>query len=588
MPLTSDQISQNYKKCFDLAVKLIAQSNRTRGYEIDKSNQQLIDLAQSVTGDENIVRLIQDTLFNPPEYEPALRAAIDTVKNELFFDVNKKRFLSLDKHNLDFLIYNNPSETETVVDLRDEDQELKLLNILESKLSQNGFTYLKNRILPQISDWQIGIRRLFHLKNIEIKEQELSKIENKIKLIRRFYPKGNIPVTSNLDGREPLDEKQIINCYKNVYIEIEPRFPPYFLQNNGQRRAALLTRFLIEEILQSNPETILKQKNETFFIRHKLQNIYRLFNYSANRALGNAYPALIPPWLHSRAQENYWEKEENRMHAIRWLVEKRIGITAQCFRKAYIPRKVFAENGLSYMFNKYYNSVSKALKSAYPAMEPWELGSVPLDYWTEENSARAVRWIIDQNNWQPNELAGLVRKKIFTRKTFSEFGLATLFEKKFGKNIFSAVSIAYPGKFHPWQFGNVASDYWDENKNIYHASKWIVRQEGIDEKEIPKAVRSKRINFNIFKKYSIDAALKRLSKGSLERLFEPYFWREHRRCLEEYKLLFKLNGLIRSEKGANFFTNYLLYGFFTPAVQRVSNDYAARYERMFRRIQRRK
>jgi hypothetical protein len=200
MPLTSDQISLNYKKCFALSVKLIAQSNRTRGYESDKSNQQLIDLAQSVTGDENIVRLIQDTLFNPPEYEPALRAAIDTVKKELFFDVNKKRFLSLDKHNLDFLICTNPSETETIVDLRDEDQELKLLNILESKLSQTGFTYLKNRILPQISDWQIGIRRLFHLKDIEIKEQELSKIEDKIKLIRRFYPKGKIPVTSNLDA----------------------------------------------------------------------------------------------------------------------------------------------------------------------------------------------------------------------------------------------------------------------------------------------------------------------------------------------------------------------------------------------------
>jgi hypothetical protein len=56
MPLTSDQISLNYKKCFALSVKLIAQSNRTRGYESDKSNQQLIDLAQSVTGDENSSR----------------------------------------------------------------------------------------------------------------------------------------------------------------------------------------------------------------------------------------------------------------------------------------------------------------------------------------------------------------------------------------------------------------------------------------------------------------------------------------------------------------------------------------------------
>ena len=136
---------------------------------------------------------------------------------------------------------------------------------------------------------------------------------------------------SKIDVSQNLDESVIINCYKNVYLGIENTFPLLFLQKNAHRRAAILTRFLIEEILEINPHDVLEKEDETFFIRHKLQNVYRLFNYSVNRTLGNTYPELIHPWLSSRTPENYWEIETNRINAIQWLVEEKMQISSKNF-----------------------------------------------------------------------------------------------------------------------------------------------------------------------------------------------------------------------------------------------------------------
>ena len=62
--------------------------------------------------------------------------------------------------------------------------------------------------------------------------------------------------------------------------------------------------------------------------------------------------------------------------------------------KANINRNDFASNGLSFLFNKYYNSVSAALAEAYPEKFPWEFGNIQLSFWTDENSKQAIHWQI--------------------------------------------------------------------------------------------------------------------------------------------------------------------------------------------------
>jgi hypothetical protein len=182
----------------------------------------------------------------------------------------------------------------------------------------------------------------------------------------------------------------------------------------------------------------------------------------------------------------------------------------------------------------------------------------------------------------------LVSEKTLTRKTFSQFGLATLFEKKFNKNIYQAINMAYPEQFEPWEFGKVSSFYWSDNKNLLRASYWIANKEGVENHKIPWAIRTGKLTLKSLKKYSVGAALKKISRGKLEHLFAPLIWKEHAQYLDEQRIMNKLQSLIRQEKHRKHLGFYLLYGFFAPNVHLVSDTYVDHYERMIKRIKRRR
>ena len=238
--------------------------------------------------------------------------------------------------------------------------------------------------------------------------------------------------------------------------------------------------------------------------------------------------------------------------------------------------KYFANNGLSFLFNNYYNSVSSVLAEAYPDKNPWELGNVPLSFWTDENSVGAVHWLVRQKNWKISELPSKVQNKEFNRKTFSEFGLATLFEKKFNKNIYNAISLAFPNRFYPWEFGKVPSTYWANNQNIFHASKWVA------ENNIVHSIREGRLTFRIFENYSIGQALKKMSNGKIDKLFGTLFWIEHSAFLDEKRILRKIKNQNKRFLKLNIIRT-LLYGLFAGEVAKTH----FRQQRVYRRISQR-
>lgn len=583
MRLSAEQISQNYTRCYQLTAQLLNRKFRGRGFDADPEHQQFVDLCQSVVGHESVVVLLQKQQFDPSIYQSVLEEAIDEVKRLFFPDTCKKRFISLDALQSDFPDFQTVPKDGEDVEAPAISEEAILENFRKT-LSAESFTYFRNCLLPSLPVWGWNLQYLFC--NPGNHSSRFAEIEKKLLLFKKFYPEGIVSI-ENLNGLNDLSGQQVVNAFLNVYLEIERTFPPNFLQRDGEKRSALIVRFLIEKILNIRPETILELKDETFFIQHKLQNVYRFFNYSANRVLRNAYPAMIPPWLHSRSSARYWENPRNRVEAVRWLVEHRLNISPGELYKHPLAKQAFARNGLSYMFNRHYNSVSKALSEAYPHLEPWEIGKVPYDYWNEENIARAVRWMVKKKGWDVTDLPAKLRSREFNRKTFSEFGLATLFEKKFAKNIYRAVSAAWPGQFEPWEMGKVPSEYWESPENVYNASKWIAEQEGIAVHQIVPAVRKKNLNISILRKYSIGAALKRLSKGNLEVIFAPFFWREHRNFLHEHKLLRKINLLKNAERKSNLL-HFLLYGLFMYDVQEKSLQNIHRYERIAHRIHQRR
>ena len=364
MRLSSNQISRNYQLCYELTSSLLTGKLRLRGVDHQNDNPEKIDLIQSIIGHEDIVELIQYTPFCMQIYELQILKSMDEVKKSLFPDVNKKRYISIDNKNFSYL-ENYLVSDETIHNAEDK----KLKNISTTKicslLKPDLEDYYKNKLLlnnPSIENI------LFNIP----KDQNKFKLHlnHKIYLFKKFYSDGKIEMTNVADVNHPLNRKQIIDIYLKVYLDIEKFFPINFLQTNAKKRSSILVKFLVEEILEKDPQKILDEKDESLFIKHKLQNIYRLFNYSFNRVLGNAYPELIHPWLQSRTPVDYWEDKDNRISAVKWLVEEKLNHSPEALYKANINRNDFSNNGLSFLFNNYYYSVSSAFAETYPEKYP--------------------------------------------------------------------------------------------------------------------------------------------------------------------------------------------------------------------------
>ena len=584
MKLSREEISKNYFEALKLASKLIHQTRRQKGYSQNLSPALISELTQTATGSETVVELIQTQRYNTEIYKPFLLEAIDQCKKQFFPDVKKHRFISLSQTEFE-ISTEELQEPEQPAGIFLDNSASLILHHLKSNLNASDFNYI-NQILQKR---EMNITCLLRALNINSEfndSPDYKIISQKINLLRKLYPTGHVINTTKIDARQKLSKNIIINCYKNVYLGIDRTFPTIFLKRDAEQRAAILTKYLVEKILDIGPGDVLEKEDETFFIRHKLQNVYRLFNYSVNRVLGNAYPEVIHPWFSSRIPGNYWENESNRIQAIKWLIEDKLKIIPDKLFAYSVSRKNFAENGLSYMFNQYYNSVSRALNEAYPNLNLWEIGPVPLQYWHDYNAKKAVHWLIQKNHWEITDLPKLVSEKKLNRKTFSRFGLATLFEKKFNKNIYQAVNLAYPGKFEPWQFGKVSTSYWKDKSNLHRASHWIAIREGVDSHNVPAAIREGKLGLHSLKKYSFGNALKKISSGKLEHLFAPFIWKEHAQYLDDQRIMNKLQFLIRKEKHRRHLGFYLLYGFFAPNMHLISDTYVEQYERMIKRRKR--
>ncbi len=87
------------------------------------------------------------------------------------------------------------------------------------------------------------------------------------------------------------------------------------------------------------------------------------------------------------------------------MIETRLSIDIQNCNKLRISKTDFSKYGLSYLFNTFYNSVSKALQETYPWIMPWQTGNIPPNYWSDENSTMAIKWLVAKLGWQINDLS---------------------------------------------------------------------------------------------------------------------------------------------------------------------------------------
>lgn len=592
MKLSAHEITQNYYSGYQLALDIIRQRHETMGFGSVLGSAESIDLAQSVFGCERLVSLIQAEKFDRQVYSRVITEEVDKLSKELFPNVGKRRFISLDKLHDAYSVEFEQAEEPPAVDSL---SQFEILDYLKNKLSPERFDYLQHIFQNQKTTdrefiWNEKIYRLL--------DQSLDYLVEKIDRMRQLYPDGVPFQQEDIDVRQNLSEETIIGCYKNVYLGIYSKFPMNFLSHDTANRCAVLTRFAVESVIQKKPIDVLKEKTCSELSRIGLTGVVRHFNYSMNRLIRNAYPKILMPWEMAHVEDGFWNDESNRRLAIQWLVEEKLGIPRKEIPAALhgdkVTKKTFVDNGLSYLFVQHYKSVSRCIGFAYPELMPWELGSVPNSFWQGEegqkNTIRAVRWMVRQLNITPFEIPAKIKDKTIARETFSRFGLATVFERIFKKNLFRIFDTAYPGHFEIWEIGKVPIDYWDNMLNAYRASLWISRKEGFDEKALKQAIDSRSLTKVAFSKYGLSAMLKKCFDNDLTKAYLPYILPERKdsdALMHDVLLLYLLEKQVRKTQSTNAAVRLLQRIFMHPLLTSAEKGQMRAYDRIRKRIKRR-
>jgi len=115
-----------------------------------------------------------------------------------------------------------------------------------------------------------------------------------------------------------------------------------------------------------------------------------------------------------------------------------------------------------------------------------------------------------------------IKDKMISREAFQQYGLSTVFERIFKKNMFQLINTVYPGQFEIWEIGKTPANYWDNLIHAYRAALWVVQKEKIEEKKISEAIHGGKIRKESFAKYNLAGMLKNVFDNDLYKAYLPY------------------------------------------------------------------
>lgn len=224
MKLSSKQISENYRLCYDFTYSLLQKDFNLRGQKIHSENTELVDLIQSVIGHEDIVNLIQTVPFGFQNYKQTILDILPQVKKSLFPDVRKKRYISLNDEKFKFI------EESLVSDTSEKNNHVQNKDVypIDNLLTPDLAEYFKNQLVannPNIAESVIRLPK--STKDLGAFKKNLNQ---KVYLFKKFYPDGKIEINQNIDVSKSISKKQLINTYLNVYLEIDKFFPKVFFK----------------------------------------------------------------------------------------------------------------------------------------------------------------------------------------------------------------------------------------------------------------------------------------------------------------------------------------------------------------------
>lgn len=190
----------------------------------------------------------------------------------------------------------------------------------------------------------------------------------------------------------------------------------YWQGEEGKKNGAEAIIWLLEEEFMWSMDDIKEKVNHQVFIENNLLGmIKKAFNSSLFEAIDYTYPGKFKRWeLGEHVKNDYWTKEEGIL-ATKWLIETKLKWTEDDIKKSF-NKQIFADNDLYGMIQRCFNSSPyEALNTAYPGeFYAWEIPSVPLSFWSEENCIQAFIWLIDEKLkiGKGEEIRGKISKEI--------------------------------------------------------------------------------------------------------------------------------------------------------------------------------
>jgi len=232
----------------------------------------------------------------------------------------------------------------------------------------------------------------------------------------------------------------------------------------------VVVRKLVEILDKDQRE--LTQKD--FYENRLVGLLNHYYNSSPYKAVKEVFHELnIKPWEITRTLRGFFDKKENRVVAVKWLVEK--------LKKD--PRDLtgedFYENRLVGLLNHYYNSSPyEAVKETFPELDikAWEMVKTPNGFYNiKENGVAAVKWLVEKLKKDPRDLTG---------EDFYENRLGGL-SVYYNGSPYKAVKEAFPEmNIKPWEMAITLMGFYKKKENRIEAVKWLVEKTGKDPRNL--------------------------------------------------------------------------------------------------------
>jgi len=236
------------------------------------------------------------------------------------------------------------------------------------------------------------------------------------------------------------------------------RFPTNYWKS--KRNRIKWTKWLVAHT-GKKPADLLKGD----FEEPGLLRIYTVHGSSVYNAVIEAYPELgIRQWEMKVTPRGFFSKKENRVAAMRWIVETKGVLPAE------ITSEILLNNGMSALLVFHKHVIYSAVNEAFPEMDinPWQMKIAPQGFFHEKQNRRAVlEWVLQQQDRDPRDL-----ETSDFHKT-EQYWLITYYKgspHRLLSDLMPELGIMQ------WEMKKCQKDYFSIEENRIAAIKWLVKK----------------------------------------------------------------------------------------------------------------